>query len=156
MSFGAAQLCSPVRRHSHWQERYAFRHGFFRMTGDPSLPNGRRGRVTIYQRGRNPTITGIRTFILSWCVQGRRFKERFVGDLFAAVGRADEINKAIAEAAMPARKTAVSVDELVAWFVEYQERRADAGEISPKTPERYEGALDHLIAFTREDREQPK
>ena len=120
------------------------------------MPNGRRGRVTIYQRGRNPTITGVRTFILSWCVQGKRFKERFVGDLFAAVGRADEINKAIAEAAMPQRKTPAGIDELVTRFVEHQERRADAGEISPKTPERYRSALDHLIAFAHEDRARAK
>lgn len=120
------------------------------------MPNGRRGRVTIYQRGRNPTITGARTFILSWCVRGKRFKERFVGDLFAAVARADEINKAIAEAAMPQRKTPVGVDELVARFVEYQKRRADAGEISPLTSERYRSALDHLIAFTREGRKSSK
>ena len=156
MSPGAAQPCSLIRPGSPWQERYAFRHGYFRLAGDPSMPNGRRGRVTIYQRGHNPTVTGMRTFILSWCAQGRRSKERFVGDLFAAVGRADEINKAIAEASTPVRTTKVGVDELATRFIEYQERRADAGEISSKTPGRYRSALDHLIAFAREDREPTK
>lgn len=156
MAIGPGQGTGETCRRTSWRDRYGHRHGFVRVAGDASMPNGRRGRVTLYQRGRNPTVTGVRTFILSWCAQGRRFKERFVGDLFAAVGRADEINKAIAQAAIPQCKAPAGIDELVTRFVEHQKRRADAGEISPHTPERYRSALDHLIAFAHEDRGRSK
>lgn len=156
MAPGAAQTNHFTQAGVSWQERYGHRHGFFRLDGDASMPNGRRGRVTIYKRGCSPTFNGVRTFILSWCFQGKRCKERFVGDLFAAVGRADEINKAITEAAVPQRRTPVGLDELVSRFIEYQERRAAAGELSPRTPERYRCALDHLIAFAHEDRGRAK
>lgn len=130
---------------SSWQARYGPRHGYVRLTDDPALPEGRRGRVTIYQRGRF-TESRPQSFILSWCHGGKRIKERVIGDKFDAVRRADEITQAL-KSGPTRRASPLSVDKLVVRYVEYLERRADAGEVSPSTPARYRSALQHLVEF---------
>ena len=145
----AMPLAGPRLQRSTWRERYGRWHGYIRLRGDPALPNGRRGRVTLYQRGEDVQEDGRHTYILSWCAHGRRHKQRVVGDIYDAVRRADEINTAIKDNNTGTPPSRLSVEELVARFIDGLQRRADAGEISPKTPVRYWGALRHLVAFSR-------
>ena len=136
-------------RRSTWHERYGQRHGYLRLHGDPALPNGRRGRVTIYQRGEDVGNDGRGTYILSWCAHGQRHKQRVVGDIYDAVRRADEINTAIQDNDTGMTPSRLSAEELVTRFMDGLHRRADAGEISPRTPDRYRAALDYLVTFSR-------
>jgi integrase len=133
-----------------WQERYGGRHSFVRLAGDSGLPNGRRGRVTIYQRGLDAVSAEGQTFILSWSSGGKRKKERVIGDRFDAVRRADEINSAVSNGTS-ARKTDVSPETLVQGYLELLERRAQAGEVAPNTPTRYRSALVHLTDFIQQE-----
>ena len=140
------QVAPPIS----WQERYGGRHGFVRLAGDPGLPNGRRGRVTIYQRGVDAMPAEGQTFILSWSSAGKRKKERVVGDGFDAVRRADEINSAVRNGT-PSKSAGISVDALVLDYLELLERRAQAGEVAPNTPRRYRSALVHLTDFMQQE-----
>jgi integrase len=130
-----------------WTERYRQRHGFFRLLDDPSLPNGRRGRVTIYRRGLNGTDQALQTFILSWCSKGKQHKERVVGDKFQAVQRADEICESLYCGRSPVTRTQLGADVLIERYLAHVQRRCDAGEISLKTPRRYRSALQHFRDF---------
>lgn len=133
-----------------WQQRYAHRHAFVRVTGDPALPNGRRGRVTIYRRGHEESSSGSSTFILSWCTDGKHKKERVVGDKFDAVRRADEINSQIAAGAVSSTVQA-EPETLLREYVAHLERRADAGQVAPNTPARYRSALTYWVNFVGQD-----
>ena len=144
----AMPRAGPRIRRSTWRERYARRHGYIRLHGDPALPNGRRGRVTLYQRGADALEDGRSTYILSWCVHGRRHKQRVVGDIYDAVRRADEINAAINNNTATTTSSRLAAEDLVSRFIDRLQRRADAGDISPRTPARYRGALRHLVAFS--------
>ena len=133
-----------------WQDRYGTRHGFVRLTDEPGLVNGRRGRVTIYQRGQDKASTDSHVFILSWCWGGEHRKERVVGDTYSAVRRADEINADMARG--PLRKIGkIGLEDLVRDYLALLERRAHAGEVAPITPGRYQSALAHLTDFARRD-----
>ena len=138
----------PRLRRSTWRERYGRRHGYIRLQGDPALPNGRRGRVTLYQRGEYAQEDGRHTYILSWCVHGRRHKQHVVGDVYDAVRRADEINAAINNNTATTTSSRLTAEDLVSRFIDGLHQRADAGEVSPKTPARYRGALRHLVTFS--------
>ena len=133
-----------------WHERYGKRHGYFRVMDDPSLPNGRRGRVTIYQRGKPPAPSGPKTFILYWCWGGKRRKEKVIGDKYDAVRRADEINAAIQAGPAP-KDNKVGVEALVQGYLDYLRRRAEAGEVAPGTVTRYQAALAYLLNFVRKE-----
>jgi integrase len=138
-------------RTSKWQARYGTRHGYVRLADESAIPNGRRGRVTIYQRGDHGAPSVEQTFILSWCANGRKRKERIKGDKFDAVRRADEINEAMACGTAPHSSSRLDARSLVQRYVEHLGRRADAGDISPRTVQRYRSALGHLIAFLEAD-----
>jgi integrase len=133
---------------SAWQARYASRHRYVRLADAPGLPNGRRGRVTIYHRGQDKDSSR-QSFILSWCHGGKRVKERVVGDQFDAVRRADEIIEAL-RTGPPRRPAPLGLGQLAARYIEHLERRAEAGEISPSTPARYRSALQHFVEFATE------
>ena len=135
-----------------WQARYGRRHGFVRLRDDPSLNNGRRGRVTIYQRGHDRSDVRRQTFILAWCAGGRRRKERIIGDRYTAIRRADEINVNIALGGPTPTAEQRELPVLVRDFVGHLEQRSEAGEISPRTPTRYRNALQHLIAYASLDK----
>lgn len=134
-----------------WTERYGRRHGYVRLADEPALPNGRRGRVTIYRRGQISDTSRTQAFILSWCYAGRRRKERVVGDKFAAVRRADEINASVEAGTIRSGPVQVALRDIVARYVDYLSQRVDAGEISPATPQRYRSALRHLTRFAERD-----
>jgi integrase len=154
MAITNANPASRERAESTWQARYGPRHGYVRLVDDPALPNGRRGRVTIYRRGRNPAPAQPQTFILAWCAGGRRHKERVTGDKFDAVRRADEITATLRSG--PQREHApLGVDDLISRYMKHLEQRADAGEVSPNTPGRYRSALQHLAAFVAQDKDRP-
>lgn len=138
-----------------WSERHHRRHGYFRLADEPAIPNGRRGRVTVYRRGE-PDRFHRQNFILYWCAQGKRRKERVVGDKFDAIRRADEINDIIraggAGVAAPVDKPETLIDR----FLDNLTLRADAGEISPRTVRRYAAALEHFRAFLRAETKPAK
>jgi hypothetical protein len=147
----AHNLTGPRLRRSTWPEHYQHRHGYVRLRNNPALPNGRRGRVTIYQRGQEAGNNAPQTYILAWCDHGRRHKERVLGDVYDAVRRADEINTAISTGTGAGQPGSLTGEELVGRFIDWLRRRADAGDVSPKTPERYRGALQHLVTFIETD-----
>lgn len=132
---------------SPWQARYGRRHGYYRVTDEAGLPNGRRGRVTIYRRGDNGQAGTQQVFILSWCAQGQHRKEKVTGDKFDAVRRADEINAALESGNGSGSVTGLDIDTLISRYTGHLEQRAAAGEVRPSTPGRYRTALQHLAEF---------
>lgn len=130
---------------SKWSRRYGRRHAYQRLPDQLGLKDGRRGRVTIYQRGSESDTAGNFRFVLSWSAQGKRRKETFIGDVFAAVARADEINDDVASHRTQHDVRRCALSELVEHFVAELHQRAAAGDLAPATPQRYASALRHLL-----------
>lgn len=150
MKAAQANLETRKGKRASWKARYDRRHGYVRLANEPAFPNGRRGRVTIYRRGLEVDAARPRTFILSWCWRGRHRKERVLGDKFDAVRRADQINESLAFGLHAIRAEPLGVDKLVSRYMEHLEHRAQAGDLSHRTPVRYHGALKHLARFVNQ------
>jgi hypothetical protein len=93
-------------------------------------------------------------YLLQWWspAQGKNVSERITGDLLTALVRArvvDERLQHFPRAATSARRCGHAT--VVEGFLEHLRRRAEAGEIQPATVGRYRTALDHYLAFVRQD-----
>ncbi len=64
--------------------------------------------------------------------------------------RADQINESLAFGLHTIRAEPLSVDQLVSRYMEHLEHRAQAGDLSHRTPVRYHGALKHLARFVNQ------
>ena len=120
-------------------------------TGDGTIWNGSRSsrressgpkKVRIYRRASH--------FVLQWWdkAEKRNLCERIDGDLLAALMRARQIDERLEHfrsASNGVAKTQHST--LVEKFTGDLHRRADAGEIDPRTVRRYESALKHYQGF---------
>jgi hypothetical protein len=133
-----------------WSDRYGTRHRWRRFV---AFPAGLAAplKVRVYQRADH--------FLLNWWDPGEKKNqsERITGDLLAALTRARDIDQRIgavrtagAPGACGARRLGHA--ELVGRYLADLERRADAGEVDPKTVRRYAGALSHYTAFAAQPR----
>lgn len=141
----AATILTPHRINgtpARWSERYGERHKQVRITDFPTGITAPK-KVRIYHRREH--------YILQWWDRRERrtLSDRVDGDLVAAIARAREI-----EAKLESFRTAGAVSrrklshpDLVARFLADLRSRADAGEIDPRTADRYASALAHYLAF---------
>ena len=130
-----------------WRERYGQKHRWRRFVAFPAGITPPR-KVRVYQRASH--------FLLNWWDPGERksLSERVDGDLLAALTRAraiDEWVAAVRTAGVRGVRRLGHAD-LVERYLADLGRRADSGEVDPKTVRRYEGALRHCTVFTS----QPK
>jgi hypothetical protein len=137
-------LEQPAANRNTWSQRYSH-HRLIRVAEFPAGIAPPK-KVRVYTRGAKN--------LLSWwdCALGCSRWERVEGDLVAAIVRAREIDRRLAEArtAGVAGRTRLTHAELVAAYLEDLSRRADAGEVTPGTVERYRAALDHFLEFCEE------
>lgn len=126
-----------------WSDRYGDTHRWRRFVAFPvgiAPPH----KVRVYQRAGH--------FLLNWWDPGakKNVSERIAGDLLAALTRARNIDERIGtlRTAGAGRARRVGHADLVGHYLADLGRRADAGEVDPKTVRRYEGALRHYTAFT--------
>jgi len=124
-----------------WALRYSEKHRLHRIL---QLPAGiaTPKRVRIYSRSDH--------YVLQWWDRGekRTLSERVEGDLVQAIIRARDIDEQLENfrsAGCGCRN--LRHHELVQKFYENLHRRADAGEIDPKTVARYKSALNHYLSF---------
>lgn len=132
---------------SSWSRLYGDRHRYVPILDDPVLPNSRRGRVRIYRRG-SQDAPGPQRFVLNWFENGKNCKQTVLGDKFTAVAEADRINgrlDATGRSGLP--RSQVSASTLIDLYREHLDRRAEAGEISPRTTARYRSALQYIHRF---------
>ncbi len=126
-----------------WSERYGDTHRWRRFVAFPSgiAPPQ---KVRVYQRAGH--------FLLNWWDPGakKNVSERVAGDLLAALTRARDVDARIGavRTAGAGRAPRVGHADLVGRYLADLGRRADAGEVDPKTVQRYEGALRHYTVFT--------
>lgn len=140
---------NPLKQ-SAWSCRYGDRHRYLPILDDPLLPNSRRGRIRIYQRGKNDK-PNIQRFILNWFEGGRNCKRTVLGDKFTAVAEADRINQrldSLGRSGLAGRQISLSL--LIERYTEHLNKRADAGEISARSAVRYKNALSYLLQFADE------
>lgn len=133
-----AQVLEPS-----WSERYGDKHRWHRFVAFPvGLAQPR--KVRVYQRAGH--------FLLNFWDPGEKKNrsERITGDLLAALTRAREIDERITNqhTVGVSASRRVGHADLIGRYLADLERRADAGEIDPKTVVRYEGALKHYTVFT--------
>ena len=118
-----------------WVQAYGAKHRPCRVTELPvgiELPK----KVRIYQR------TG--HYILQWWdrAQKKTLSQRIKGDLLDAIVRAREIDvRLIHSGSTGAIASRLSHEQLVVAFVGDLVKRADAGEIDPRTVDRYRAPL---------------
>lgn len=126
-----------------WSDRYGTKHRWRRFADFPAGLAAPR-KVRIYQRADH--------FVLNYWDPGEKKNqsERIAGDLLAALTRAREIDERITTRRTAGGGTAKRVGhaDLVDRYLADLARRADAGEVDPKTVQRYAGALRHYIVFT--------
>jgi integrase len=92
-------------------------------------------------------------YVLQWWdpAENKNLPERVDGDLVAAISRAREIDERLVHFKTSGKKRGqIRHRELVESFVTDLNRRADAGEIDPKTVVRYRSALDHYLNFSQQ------
>ena len=136
---GSQRTSSPS---SWWAERYGQEHRLKRITEFPCGIEAPK-RVRIYHRRAH--------FVLQWWDPGAKqtLADRVDGDLVAAIARARDIDARLVHfrsSGRPARR--VGHEELVGLFLADLVRRADAGEIGPRTVDRYASALrEHYLTF---------
>jgi integrase len=99
-------------------------------------------RVRIYHR--------LDHYVLQWWDRGARrtLSDRVNGDLVAAIARARQIDERLdhfKSSGLGHRK--IGHQALVDQYLADLRRRADAGEIGPRTVERYSSALKHYLTF---------
>ncbi|MBI3860968.1 MAG: hypothetical protein HY290_03650 [Planctomycetia bacterium] len=127
-----------------WAERYGEKHRWRRVADFPTGIAGPK-RVRIYQRRDH--------YILQWWdrTAGRNLSARVDGDLVAAISRAREIEERLEQFRQSGEgPRRVRHGELVERFTQDLSRRADAGEIDPRTVRRYASALDHYVTFVEQ------
>jgi hypothetical protein len=129
---------------SPWAERYGERHRWRRISVFPAGIIGPK-RVRIYQRAAHYILQ-------AWDSHaGRNLSVRVDGDLVAAIARAREIEERLQQFRSSGEgRRRVRHRELVEKFREDLRRRADAGEIDPRTVRRYSSALDHYLGFVEQ------
>jgi integrase len=139
-----ARPSSP--QESTWTQRYGQRHQLVRIRDFPAGIAAPK-KVRIYRRQRH--------FVLQWWDSGvkRNVSDRVDGDLVAAIARAREVEARLDHfrSCAPGRRR-IPHREVVRKFIADLGRRADAGEIHPRTVTRYESALGHFLEFA----EQPQ
>jgi hypothetical protein len=126
-----------------WAEKYAAKHRLVRVRDFPDGISSPR-KVRIYLRGD-------RYHVLQWWdpATKRTLSERVDGDLLDALLRARQIDQRIENHCSAGNQTRrVGHQELVEAFVADLHRRADAGEIDPRTVKRYSSSLEnHYLAY---------
>lgn len=129
---------------STWTLRYAEKHRWCRVESFPSGIVPPR-RVRVYRRADH--------YILQWWdpAAKRNFSDRVDGDLVAAIMRARQIEERLEHfRSSGLGRRRVRHADLVEQFTADLHRRADAGEIDPRTVVRYAAALAHYMNFTAE------
>ncbi len=125
-----------------WSDRYGAAHRWRRFTAFPAGLAPPR-TVRVYQRADH--------FLLNWWDPGekRNRSERVAGDLLAALTRARQVDERVLSLRSGGGGGVKRIGhaELVARYVADLGRRADAGEVDPKTVRRYAAALGHYTAF---------
>lgn len=132
------------KNESSWSEKYGGRHNWRRIDNFPpgiSAPK----KVRIYHRSDH--------HVLNWWDPSRKknLSLRVEGDLLDAIMRAREIDDRILNyrrSGASSRRTTHS--ELVGRFIDFQRRRAQAGEITEGTCERYRTSLEYYLNYVRE------
>ena len=127
-----------------WSERYGDRHRLVRITEFPAGVSPPR-HVRLYWRRDH--------FVLQWWDRTAKtnLSDRVDGDLVEAIMRARQIEERLdscADAGLGRRR--LGHRELVEAFVADLRRRADAGDISPRSVRRYATALAHYLAFAEQ------
>lgn len=128
-------------RPSCWSGKYGEKHRLVRIKEFPPGIAGPK-KVRICRRAEH--------YILQWWDKGqkRNLSERVNGDLVAAIARARQIDERLEHfrsSGLGYRK--ISHAALIEQYLADLRRRADGGEISPRTVERYASALVHYLAF---------
>lgn len=134
-------LADQASSESSWTKRYGQKHRLHWIRDFPMGIAGPR-RVRIYQRAEH--------FVLQWWDKAakRNLSERVEGDLVAAIARARQIDERLEHFRSSGQQVKrASHEELIDRFLADLKRRADAGEIEPKTVARYMSALDHYRRF---------
>ena len=129
---------------STWAQQYGERHRLKRIRDFPAgiiAPS----HVRVYERRGH--------FVLQWWdkTEKRNLSERVDGDLVAAIARARQIDERLEHfrsSGAGVSKTQHAV--LVERFRADLHSRADAGEIDPRTVQRYESALKHYQTFVEQ------
>lgn len=128
-----------------WSDRYGDTHRWRRFLDFPAGLTPPQ-KVRVYQRAGR--------FLLNWWDPGEKKNrsERVAGDLLAALTRARDVDGRIgalrtAGVTGTGGKQRLGHADLVGRYLADLERRADAGEVDPKTVGRYAGALSHYAAF---------
>jgi len=134
---------NPTAAPAVWRERYGDKHRWRRFVAFPAGIAPPR-KVRVYQRGSH--------FLLNWWDPGakKNLSERVDGDLLAALTRARAIDERVTtvRTAGVGGARRVGHADLVGHYLADLGRRADAGEVDPKTVRRYKGALRHYTVFT--------
>jgi len=124
-----------------WSERYGERHQLVRLTTFPAGITPPK-KVRIYSRAGH--------YVLQvWDPSTRQtVSDRVDGDLLAALLRARELDNRVVNFRRSGQGTSRLVHaDLVNRYLVDLEQRAAAGEIDPKTVDRYRGALAHYLSF---------
>lgn len=127
---------------SNWVARYGENHRWRRV--DHFLPGIiPPQKVRLYQRTDH--------YLLNWWdpIAGKNLSERVDGDLVTALARARQIDERILafRTGGVGKSRRISHADVVAKFIDDLTRRANAGEIGPRTVARYRSALDHYLEF---------
>lgn len=126
---------------SSWSQRYGHRHALVRVSDFP-LGINPPDKVRIYRRGDH--------HILQWWhkAQGRTISERVEGDLLAAVIKSRTIEEQLRCLVGENRKRRkISHAALVEAYTNDLDERAEAGEVTVRTRDRYASALSHYLVF---------
>lgn len=126
---------------SSWVDKYGDRHRWRRISTFPAGIIGPK-RVRIYERTAH--------YILQYWDKsaGRNLSVRVDGDLVAAIVRAREIEVRLEQFRTSGEvRRRIRHRELVERFREDLDRRANAGELDPRTVSRYGSALAHYLGF---------
>lgn len=125
-----------------WKERYGKRHQQIRITDFPSGIAAPK-KVRIYRRREH--------YILQWWDKRERrtLSDRVDGDLVAAISRAREIDERLEcfRTAGTVSRRRLPPRDLVRRFCRDLDIRANAGEIDPRTGQRYVAALNHFLGY---------
>jgi integrase len=141
----AEALPSPTTPLS-WSKRYGAKHRLVRILDFPQGIAGPK-KVRIYRRQDH--------YVLQWWDPAAKgnLSDRVEGDLVAAIAKARQIEERLTHFRSSGQGCRhLGHPELVKKFCHDLARRADAGEIDPRSVTRYGSALNHYLAFV----EQPQ
>ena len=133
-----------VGNSASWSDRYGEKHRFRRITNLPLGIHPLR-RIRIYQRAD--------ALLLQWWDPNvkRNLSVRVEGDLVAAIMRARQIEERLDNFKSSGQgHRRIPHQKVVEQFMGDLHRRADAGEIDPRTAVRYESALSHYLIFVEQ------